>query len=430
MTSAPSTNQASQLIDRSWFVAVFVPNCLPVLVIFILLGTILGFQTLIHLVASASEDLQIALAVFVGGIVLIGIVSTDNARKVIITAPGGLFFKRIAGRFTALTKLFEHFENYPGRRYGMDSAILWPRLWLVLPNDVRQVITDLQASYLLSITYYLLLRRWFSLTSCVINGMLVYLASSNIGHYWWCLVLALILCVCYLRIHYFQPGGFVSKQAKFSSISVGFGRLLIEPISWLFYLLGVLIAFCFIALCLNYVNNSLFSLLVSEWELSPTRVVLVTLEALLLFVLTNSTYSRMTFSAISFMQSLQSAFDVYRLRFAEALDKKDLSAGEDSEKIYWRSKSSFLINGSALLLPERLYRDDSYYNPPGPSKKRLKALYRLLKFDKIRIQRNPYEKFMLRLKLLAHTGAYFAELRALWWRSSVMFIKKEPEHWN
>lgn len=51
---------------------------------------------------------------------------------------------------TRLGNLLRAAEERPGTRYGLDAAVCWPRLWLVLPeqarNDVKEAQADLHAS--------------------------------------------------------------------------------------------------------------------------------------------------------------------------------------------------------------------------------------------------------------------------------------------
>jgi hypothetical protein len=54
------------------------------------------------------------------------------------------------GKYTApyptrLGNLITAYEEYPNRIYGLDVAFYWPRLWIVLPADVREELDAMQA---------------------------------------------------------------------------------------------------------------------------------------------------------------------------------------------------------------------------------------------------------------------------------------------
>ena len=52
-------------------------------------------------------------------------------------------YGRMATRFGNILRAA---EQWPNEKYGLDAAVCWPRLWLLLPEDVKKDLTDARAS--------------------------------------------------------------------------------------------------------------------------------------------------------------------------------------------------------------------------------------------------------------------------------------------
>ncbi len=47
---------------------------------------------------------------------------------------------------TALGNLLRSAEEYPLVRYGLETAVCWPRLWLLLPSATQETLTRARQS--------------------------------------------------------------------------------------------------------------------------------------------------------------------------------------------------------------------------------------------------------------------------------------------
>jgi len=74
-------------------------------------------------------------------------------------------------------------ESWPRDKYGLDTVVIWPRMWLVLSDDAREEITNARQQLDQSITVWvwgLLLSVWVALTWWALLAAVVVLAFA----YW------------------------------------------------------------------------------------------------------------------------------------------------------------------------------------------------------------------------------------------------------
>jgi hypothetical protein len=72
---------------------------------------------------------------------------------------------------TQLGNILRSAEEYPYHKYGLEIITVWPRLWLVLPAEVKQELAQARHQLDLSARFFawaILFAGWFILTSWAI----------------------------------------------------------------------------------------------------------------------------------------------------------------------------------------------------------------------------------------------------------------------
>jgi|GEM_PF-5216190 len=224
-----SSSEALKLVDKSWLTLVIIPSCTPSFFVLIFIFSLIDAKSILRWFANTSADHQTVVIIFLFGILLYSIVIIENIYKGFSLFPTASFNKSLAGRFTILVKYFEHFKNYPRRRYGIDSNIFWPRLLLILPSDIRSMIAEQSSNYYLSMIYYMVLRLTASHLSSVFVGVLISFALYDFRKAWWLLALAVWLSFCCLRMSYFPEPKNLRQGSSHVPFLINLSRLVVEP---------------------------------------------------------------------------------------------------------------------------------------------------------------------------------------------------------
>lgn len=418
---------ATQMIDKDWFQSTFLPACAGPVAIAVILWTLEGLPRR-NLFFGLPEDLITIVAVAAGAMVLYSIVEIDGIYKAFSVVPFSSFSKEIAGRYSVLVKYIEHFNDYPKRRYGIDSSTMWPRLWMTLASERRQLISDRATSYFMALIYYSIFRTICSVMSGAFCGLAVSLSLANFEGYWWSLLLAFWVSIFPIRNEYFIAGPLVQdrKIADFMS----FSRMLVNPKPIIKYLGIIFLSFAAIEVFSFCIGKSLIP--------KPTYVILVALELFALFRLTHQFYSRMFFTALAFGQSIQAAFDVTRVELAKSLSWKNSSIEDLNEEKFWQSTSKFLLTGSSLIVPpnseEKSTKEQGEITQKEKTFKKKKEAIQILIMQQVAKTLQPsttgLSRYLLRTRLLIYRLKLIYVIISDFWDTFVTYVQKEPEQWN
>jgi hypothetical protein len=111
---------------------------------------------------------------------------TENIRRLIVNYPSSE--EKILA--TSFGNTIRSFEMYSYEVYGIDSIVVWPRLWSIIPNECRETVNNSKSYVDLGINLFFL--------SIVLISLVLTLISSN---YWGLLVPLVCMINCFFSYY-------------------------------------------------------------------------------------------------------------------------------------------------------------------------------------------------------------------------------------
>ena len=337
------------LFDKPWARSALL-SAGSLLILCGLSASILGFDTMGHFWSNCSGDQRLLFIVLSSCHFLYCFIVLMARQAQELSWSGKIAQDSDAERFSNSVLLQRHFESYALDRYGMNSNIFWPRLYLILPSEVRTVVSQARNNYVFSALSAGLLTWWFSVACPIWCGALTYTAVSNRSHEWlfWA---TLLLFLFYVLLDYvnIQTYVFMRKLQILVGLMVFFfDRVLSDYRIFKFlllFLLGFLLWYCGAG---SYHQWESWSMLLSKrpgWDPGSVRIASVTIEIMALGLLSQTCQWWFLNAAENYGSLSCTIFDLYRTQLANAL-KISLSDDPISDRKAWKSSAHFLQEGA------------------------------------------------------------------------------------
>jgi hypothetical protein len=421
----------SGIFDKHSILSVWLPALISTIIYWLFLVLTLGPTQSLQLWANAGEDLKVLLVIlFLSGL-LIQATFSGVMLLVMSQAPGSLFLKEEAGRFTAFVTYLSHFENYTYRRYGASLGAIWPHIQLLLSSDNRQQMEASLVSFMMSSHLYRVLRSALHLLAPLFCGLLLHAFIALPHGRWWVWLLLIATSILYFGSVYFS---FLTLLPLWFELLFGFVRIFVMPagVVWFFVLMAAGWLLGQLTLTWPSAKTSLLFLFkYAPWTIHWERalacwVMLATIGACAAML-----HFWMQTSGMSFGYLVQALFDIKRKDLAESLSfDQDLLDGS-SEREFWRRKVRFLQSGATLEYPE-----DSFWKPEGTTPSLDDRIKRNREAKTTKAPLREYPRSQLknlskkRRKVLLRR--FWRDTRTSWeihFDAFIWYVKKPPSDW-
>ncbi|MBP7576952.1 MAG: hypothetical protein KA794_09625 [Candidatus Obscuribacter sp.] len=331
-------------IDRPWVRSLLVSATSTGILLLLVIST-LGIETLKLFLGTNNADLNLLIGVAIGVHIFATFVSVMSRQGLEASWSDIAFDERDAGRFDELTTHQLYFEGYAESRYGINNVVFWPRLFLLLPTDVKGSITNIRASYIMSRLLSLTFQKWQDTACPIWCGMLFFTAFCN-SEYQYCYFLIVLILLFSFCLELTKPA--INAALRRLTIVVPLINMILGANllrNLLLMLLGLVLLQ--ISTGLSKFGWNWYSLSTNwqGWHPSTYTILTVTGEILALGILSNSCEKWFISSGITYGKLSCAAFDIYRTQLATSLGIK-LGEERTEEFRAWKAQEKVLSSGS------------------------------------------------------------------------------------